>query len=407
MDMIERDSVGARVRMYRKLHQLTQQALADRTGVSLSYIEKLEKGARPATPGVLTALARALRVDVTRLTGQPYYEDTSAEDRTTHAVIPELRRVLLCYRSPQALELAPRSVSQLRGDVERISRHRRAAAFAQVAPDLPTVLTELTHHALEAPVGSEERREAFSLLATGYRAANSLAHKLGYYDLSTSALERLEWAADQSEDPLMVATARYLIGGAMLREGAIDAGVHLLEEVVRDLVRLGVQRPRTVLDTGVHGAVLLKLAILTARGHGSRDPWDYFEEARRLAASMPGDVVVYETTFGPANVAIHEVAAAIEVGAPDDAVRMADAMTLPADLAPERASHHHIDIAHARLLTGDKDGAFADLQAARAIAPQHTRSHPRVRDTVGSLLRAERGNPESVAGFARWSGVKG
>ncbi|MGW1994718.1 helix-turn-helix domain-containing protein [Embleya sp. NPDC001921] len=398
MGLMDDEGVGARIRTARNLHQLTQQHTANAAGISVSYLEKLERGARLPTHDVLVRLAGALRTDVTRLNGQPDFTD-----RDVSGVIPELRRVLLCYRNPARLTVAPRSLAKLRVEVEKISRHRRAAQYAQVAPSLPGVLTELGHVALGAE--GSERREAFGLLATGYRAANSLAHKLGYYDLSTSALERTEWAAEQSEDPLAVATARYLLGGAMLREGAIESGVHLLEGVERDLVALSAQRPRTIQDTGVHGAILLKLAILTARGVGNRNPGAYFEEADRLAATMGGDKVVYETTFGPVNVAIHKVAAEIEIGEMDNAVRMADGMVLPDDLAPERSSHHHIDVAHAKLATGDREGTLKSLQEARKLAPQHTRHHPRVRDTAAALLRQDRGNRESIAGFARWSGI--
>lgn len=399
MGLMDTEGVGARVRTARGLRQMTQRQVADEARISLSYLEKVERGTRTPSHGALLGIATALRVDITRLLGQPDYATTA----DIHGVIPELRRVLLCYRSPAALDTAPRSLADIRADVERISRHRRSAEYAQMAPALPGLLTEVTHVALGAT--GDDRRAAFGLLATGYRAANSLAHKLGFYDLSTSALERVEWAADQSDDPLGVATARYLIAGAMLREGAIGAGVRLLEGVQRDLIRLSAVRPRTAADTAVHGAVLLKLAILVARGHGSRDPEPYLAEAERLAANMGSDEVHYETTFGPAQVGIHRTAALIELGFEDEAVAFGTQVLLPADLAPERASHHHIDLASAQLATGDRAGALLSLKKARALAPQHTQHHPRVRETAATLLRLERNGAESVASFARWSGV--
>ncbi|MGC0422671.1 helix-turn-helix domain-containing protein [Embleya sp. AB8] len=397
MGLTDSEGIGARIRTARALRQMSQVQLAGEARLSLSYLEKIERGARVPSAGAVIALARALRTDVTTLNGQP--DDTM----DLNGVIPELRRVLLCYRSPAALDTAPRPLADLRADIERISRHRRSAEYAQLAPDLPALLTEVTHVALAAQ--GDARRDAFSLLAIGYRAANSLSHKLGFYDLSTCALERVEWAAEHSDDPLMVATARYLIAGAMLREGAITKGVQLLHGVERDLIALSTRRPRTAADTAVHGAVLLKLAILVARGHGSRDPEPYLAEADRLARAMGRDEVHYETTFGPAQVGIHRTAALIELDLQDEAVTLGESLVLPADLAPERSSHHHIDLASAQLATGNRAGALASLQTARHLAPQHTRHHPRVRETAGTLLRLERGNTESVAAMARWSGV--
>ncbi|MFE2869102.1 helix-turn-helix domain-containing protein [Embleya sp. NPDC059259] len=394
------DSVGQRIITARRTRRLTQQELADKAGISRSYLQKIETGDRPPSHAALIKLGHAMHLEVSRLTGQPYDADPGPEDLLVHGVVPEIRRVMLCYRDPVPALLPPREFEELASQVDVVNRHRRAASYAQVAPALPGLLTELTTYALAQASGSLAAREAYSLVAQVYRGVNSLAHKLGYADLSTSALERIEWAACLSEDPLLVATAQYLLAGAMLREGAYAPARRLLTRVEANLLALDGRDAR-----GLLGAVLLKRAMVQARAGDVSAMHSDLNQAAEVGDRLGRDAVFYETSFGPAQVGIYRAAAAIEIGDYDTAVRDGGALVLPADMPAERSSHHHIDQAHARLVLGDRSGAWESLRAARKKAPLHTRKHPRVRDTVGTLLRLERADDESHLGYARWAGV--
>ncbi|MGQ0773893.1 MAG: helix-turn-helix domain-containing protein, partial [Pseudonocardiales bacterium] len=78
--MVEDTShVGATIRMLRVAAGLTQNQLAARANVSLSLLGKVECGDRAATHALLTAVARALKVPVERLTGQPYTDNQRDE----------------------------------------------------------------------------------------------------------------------------------------------------------------------------------------------------------------------------------------------------------------------------------------------------------------------------------------
>jgi hypothetical protein len=72
----------------------------------------------------------------------------------------------------------------------------------------------------------------------------------------------------------------------------------------------------------------------------------------------------------------------------------------------ERVGHHHIDMARAWMLHGDRAEALAHLNIARRIAPNNTRHHPAVRETVLALAAADRRTTSSLTSFARWSGVR-
>lgn len=81
MDETRASSVGDRVADARKERGLSQQQLADRANVSVSLLRKVEQGSRDATPALVAAVGKALSIDVTTLTGQPYDQGGSPDLR--------------------------------------------------------------------------------------------------------------------------------------------------------------------------------------------------------------------------------------------------------------------------------------------------------------------------------------
>ncbi|NEA56630.1 helix-turn-helix domain-containing protein [Streptomyces sp. SID13666] len=408
--MSETLTLGDRLRIARRTRKLSAAQLAQKVAISPSYVQKLESGARKATPSLVLALAGALHFGPEVLTGQPYYGEPEAEDGV-HAVIPELRRLLLCYDIPEELEIPPRSLAVLASEVDQVSALRRDARYAPMGPLLPPIISELTHVALDSR--DADQRKAFWHLARAYRAVNSLAHKMGHHDLSNTALDRVHWAADRSGDPLMQVTAAYLTAGAMLRQGAYAPARRKLLALREELERLQPERSFTQDALAVDGALLLKLAVVESRENNPEAANAYLREAEDVAR-MAGnrDSLAYETSFGPTNIKIHEVHAMIDLGDSEQALaRLAEWSPSSGEWSPpmstvgERSSHHHIDVASAKLTVGDRPGAFADLQRARKLAPNHTRFHPSVRDTAAALLRMDSHPSNELASFGNWAGV--
>ncbi|MFE9296609.1 helix-turn-helix domain-containing protein [Streptomyces niveus] len=404
--------VGQRIRELRKMRQLTVRQLAGRVSVSVSLLEKIERGDRTPAPGLVAQLARAMSVGPDRITGQPYMNGAESEDQV-QAVIPELRRMLLTYDNPDDLLVAPRPLPVLAAEMDHVAQMRQNGQYVPMGPLLPGLLAELTHLALRTS-DEQDRRAAYWWLARGYRATNSLAHKLGYHDLSLTAVERVHWAADRSGDPLMQVTAAYLRAGAMVRMGAFGSARRILEALSGEIERLAPEASLSDEQTAVQGAILLKLAIVEARDGMPERAAERLAEARAAAGLLRSDTTHYEMSFGPTNVRIHQVAALIDSGDTEQALaRLREwgaeqdrtEWELPQGIAAERASHHHIDVAAARLAQGDRQGAFADLATARGISPVHTRFHPTVRHTAAALVRLDRAHDDTIAGFARWAGV--
>lgn len=89
------------------------------------------------------------------------------------------------------------------------------------------MLSQLTIATKEAE-SDQDRAQAYSLLTMAYRAANTMAHKLGYTDLSLTALDRMEWAASHSADALLVAIVDYVRAGVLTRIGEHEGALRLL-----------------------------------------------------------------------------------------------------------------------------------------------------------------------------------
>lgn len=405
------DSVGARIRGWRHTRQLSAQQLADRVHISPSYLMKIEAGKRTPSRRVLIDIAQALHVGIDVLDGQPEYGEPEQQEGV-HAVIPELRRLLLCHDSPDDMEVVPRPMAVLAAEVDQVSAMRRDTKYGPMGPLLPPLITELTHAALDSQSESLRQR-AFGHLAMAYRAVNSLAHKLGYADMSSTAIERLRWAASQSGDPLMEVMGDHLRLGALLRSGAYGQASRLMTQMEARLVRETAGRWDDV-SRGALGAIRLKDVMVRARRGDVDGAMSMLEDAQEIAAASGGrDGVYYESSFGPTNIRIHEVAALVDLGDTATAVRRVHEWGLeqgrelwepPEGTVAERSSHHHIDFATAQVAEGHRRGAFVSLLRARQIAPQHTRFRPQARETVSTLIRLERDAPETLAGMARWMG---
>src|SRR5260370_4189403 len=111
------EELGERLRSLRRLPRLTQQELADLTGVSKSLVSKVEAGQRPGSWDLAVKVAGALGIDAVALMGLP--PGTTGEAGRIAACLPSLRQVFAGHDfRPRPLG-PPRSLRQLAHDVDR------------------------------------------------------------------------------------------------------------------------------------------------------------------------------------------------------------------------------------------------------------------------------------------------
>lgn len=402
MDVVtgESASIGTRVAEERKLRGLTQRQLAERAHVSLSLLRKVEQGTVPASPAFTSAAARALGVGPAELLGQPYFRETPTDHRV-FAAVPALRRELIAYLLPPGDEAPARPIAQLADAVAAASQLRHAVDLSHLGAQLPGLLAEL-RAAWHQTTGSERER-VFGLLAETYYAAGQLASKLGYTDLASISVDRYEWAAERSGDELAVLVGAYRRAGELICLDDCATARRLLDDARSHIEdRLGHADAPTL---ATWGNLHLKSGLAAARA-GDRPGADaHLAEAKATGQRIGADRDDYRLCFGPTNVNIWSVGLAVELLDGTEAIKRAEKFTLPQSAPRERVGHHWIDLARGYLLHGDHQRALATLHQARRTAPQQTRYHPQVHETVRALARADKRRTDTLANFVGWLGI--
>lgn len=401
--MQDTDSIGSRTAAIRKLRGMSGRQLADRAHISYSLLTKVETGKAPASPAFTAAIARALAVPVNDLTGQPYRRE-SRSDEVAHAAVPELRREVASYTLPPADDhVPPRPLSELTAAVEFVSELRHRVNLTRMGEVLPPLLAELRAATFLARTDAE-RIQAYRLLAEAWAAAGQLTWKLGYIDLSSMITDRYEWAAAHSDDHLAVCIGDYMRAGELVGTGDWTGAERTIAYALRRLeADLGNADAPTL---STWGNLHLKGALIAARSGNTDAAWDHHREAEAAAERIGIDRDDYRLCFGPTNVAIWGVGLAVELGDGTTAVERSQRLRIPSTAQRERVGHHYIDLARGYLQHGDRNGSLRSLYTARKVAPQQTRYHPMVHETLYALARAERRSSDTLRSLATWVGIQ-
>ncbi|MGH4017773.1 MAG: helix-turn-helix domain-containing protein [Pseudonocardiaceae bacterium] len=399
-DAAPEGSVGRQLALQRKLAGLTQQQLAARIHFSASLISQVERGVVPASPALTSATARALGTDVEALTGQPYGARIS-DPRADHAGVPGLRAALDCVDDP-GLSGPPMTAAELRTRLDECKRDQRRSRYSQITAKLPELLQHTYVVASEARPASEAAEAAWALLDDAYQLAGAVSYSFGYFDLEALTSDRRRDAALRSGDPLRAAMATGF-GATRLRLCRGDYGrvLRVVERAQSDIAD-----ERSSAADAVRAQLHLRQGITHARAGAADRADEHITAAHELVELGIPAHPYYEVIATPGNVGCYWVAAPVELTDGTTAVDRAGRVLLPDDEQPSRLGHHWVDVARAWTLHGDREKALDALNRARRIAPQLTRYHPTVHETVRILAETERRATDSLAGFARWIGVQ-
>ncbi|MCM1972349.1 helix-turn-helix domain-containing protein [Streptomyces sp. G1] len=388
------EHTGARIAHARKTRRLTQRELADLANVSYSTLTKVEQGVMPASPSVIGAVARALSMTVADLNGQPYLEELRQDQ--LDGLINPIREALNIYDLGPDPDVTPRPIEELEAHADQLCAMVRATNIKQVAAALPALIHEATTAAHLTPADRSWR-----LLASAYRTAYDVTTKLGYPDLCTVALDRMDWAAQRASDPLLAGMRQYLRALAYLRASDYKTGKRL---VALGMSTLEQAEPGRVLDV-VTGQLHLGAAVLAGRDKDKDTAEGNLGEAARIAKRTGPAEKVHWLSFGPTNVVVHQVSVLAELDLYPEAVQHAEGIAIPDGWPPSRLAHHHAEVARAQMWTGKTEAAFKSLLAARKLAPQQTRYHPTVRETYAGLESARRRMPDTFSNYGSWLGM--
>jgi transcriptional regulator with XRE-family HTH domain len=394
----QRVSIGARIAELRKTRGMTQHVLARKAQVSYSLLCKVERGERPASHSFTAAVARALSVSVTDVTEQPYWS-RNARPESEQAGVPALRQAMVEGDDPD-LDTDLRSLADLRTAVAEIKESDRRTRYAEAVRALPDVLRHL--HRACRDLSASERPRVYETLSAAYSYAVVCLYRLGHLDLAHLADERARAAAALGDDPLWASTAEWNHALILLFDGSYRAG---LRSIDRASAFVDLAAPGEAVSA-VRGALHLRASIRAART-GDIDLADEHLSSAALHVTI-GQAWAnhYGTKFDAANVDIHRVAVPLELSDGTTAVSRAATIQLPGDIAPSRSGHYWIDLSRAWFLHGDRRKALDALQHARRVAPQLTRYHPQVHETIHALAVSDVRATGSLSNFAAWCGVR-
>lgn len=391
---MDNDKTGARLRQLRRLRGLTQDQLAGRMRFSVSLVRKVEQGSKPPSAAFVASAARTLGVTPAYLYGTEE-RDAAERPQADTGGIAELRTAMDAYDDPRpegepfGLEAAIRRLGTIGQRV-----------YGARARDGGRDLAHLFHHLFvlaDEPGHDGERARA--ALYDAYRMAASVAGRFRQPDLAAIASERHLQLAPLTGDPLRIAISAYHRTTRHLQSADFRAGLRALD------------RARTYLDTTPAGRTVavqlnLRSAVLAARSGDQQEADGFIAEARAIQRQFGYLPTAYlNIDASPLNITVHWCAIPVENYDGTEAVRRAQNVRVVDSARPERVAHHHIDMARAWLLHGDREQVLTNLNAARRILPEETRRHPSVRETVLALAATDRRTTDSLADFSRWAGI--
>ncbi|MFE7318633.1 helix-turn-helix domain-containing protein [Streptomyces sp. NPDC057555] len=383
----EEPGIGDRIARLRARRRLTQEGLAERAGLSVDIVRKLEQGVRrTARLSTLNSLAAALDVEPSALVGKP----TTFEIRSDG----EQPSVL-------ALRQAVAPVSELLGDdpdpedppdlaalqtalrsTERIRREGRMAEIGALLPQLIRDAKAVAH----ASTG-HRAAAAHSVLAEAYQVAATTLAALGKEDAAFTALERARTAAAKGDDPHLETVGFSTLAWVLTKQGRLaDAERVALRAAER--IEPGFRSPPV--ELALWGILLLRAATAAVRAERRDAVRDLLALASAAAAGLGTDRLDYATPFGPTNVGVAKVNFLVEMEDSAEALRTARTVPELRALPPTWRARFHVDRALAFADLDQPDGAVAALLTAERIAPEWMRYHSTSLRLVSELRGRER-----------------
>jgi len=396
------DGIGERIKRLRtaRLPRVTQRELAERAGVSIDVISKLEQGTKQsALLTTLARIARALDVDVSALVSHPARVDLPGDGEASG--ILAVRRAVTTLRE----DGEPAAVEELRKSATLAWGHYWTNRFDVLSGMLPEFIS-----AARATVRESASPGAYAALSDAYGAAASMLVHLDRVDLAYLAMERAVGAAEQSGDDLRRSSLLGWMSWLLLHQtGRSDEAKHIaVSEADAIEPKMKGAPPEQV---AVWGNLLTRAATAAAREDNASEADDAINLAEVAATRLEGmgyqSLRMYEgCPLGLPLITMQAVDIAVVTGRPGRALTLAQKMPPDADLPTAATARHLADKAFAYTELGKLREAETTLYSIRRLAPKWMtyQSYPRV--IVAELWeREKRSRSAGLRELAEWLAV--
>ena len=387
-------ALGENLARIRTARGLTQDDLAQTSGVSVDTISRLERGARAtARRSTLQALSLALGTDPARLLGiHPPEQDTAGAEQLRRAVraldLPDLAEPVDVLSLPELHDAASLAWSDY-----------LAGRHTELLAGLPPLMVD-TRRAVHALV-DDHAAEAAGLLATAYRLTAGLAGRLGLMDLAAHAAHRaLDTAAHTTRPELDEAAALRYLAWVLVRQGDLAEAERIAVRAAERLDCGLLARPDPD-RVGVFGSLMFNAASAAARQGAAERADDLLAAARAAAVRSGADRVDETGVFDPRVAAMQAVDQAVRTGQPDQAMQLATQVPDTAGTVPGFwESGHRLHLAAACTDLERWAEVAEHLDAARLLAPQWSRVQPLGRTVISHLMEHRSRRSERIAELA-------
>ncbi|WP_410669447.1 helix-turn-helix domain-containing protein [Amycolatopsis sp. cmx-4-68] len=382
--------VGDRVRFYRTAAHQTKTVVAGLTGITPDYLYQIERGQKLPTIAVLAQLADVLRVKPGNLLDdQPAPRPPRASGVTADAIYRAMT-------TPQPQAASPAAVPDLKEQVQaawhawQTSPHR----YSELTTDLPELIA-VTEATIRGAAGRQQR-QAQTVAADLYGLLRTVTKRVGRVDLSLLAADRAQRAAEQADDPVRLAGARWNLTQVLLADGRAEEAEAVALSALADL------RPLLQADhreaVALSGALLLIAAVAAVR---NGDAWTGRDRLRQAAplAERTGDCNTCWTAFGPTNVAMYAVTVEVESGEAVEGLRLAAQVDHERSPSIERRVAFLLDQAKGYAQRRDFATTLALLGTAEQDAPEDVRFRPAAHALLRTVI--ERGRRTESAEAVR------
>lgn len=375
------DHIGARIRYHRNRRRKTQPVVAGLAGITTDYLSQIERGRKTPSAQVLRLLASALEVPAGTLLG-----DATPATVTTNSPAT----------GGEGLAMALMSVGAAPVDLEDLGYRVRGAwatwnssghRFSRLLPELPDLIREV-----EATVRglrrTPEHRRASAIASDLYGLLRTVTRRTGRSDLSFVVADRGLRAAEDADDPVRLATARWNLGHTLLIAQEYHAAVELANDAA-ECALAELDGSDTAL--ALAGALHLIAAIGEARAGKVWAAWSRLNDsAVPLAKASTSAANIGHTMFSAINVSMHAMGIELEAGNSTEALRIAGRLDPAACPSVERRFTLTLDIARAHEMRRDDAATLLNLLEAERVAPEDLAGDSGARAMISRLLRNAR-----------------
>ncbi|MGH3778070.1 MAG: helix-turn-helix domain-containing protein [Pseudonocardiaceae bacterium] len=393
-------TIGERVAFYRNRRGMSQEVLAGLVGRTADWLRKVEHNRISLDRlSVIRRLASALDVSLGDLIGEPTLMEWTQEPG--QQTVPALRVALMGHRQfllQEDQSDEPIRLEGLEREVASEWESYQQSRYSRLSRRLPPLVTDALTASRQYGADTDDGLHAHRLLASAYQLATGFLTKVGEADLASLSATKGLSAAHASGSELMIGSLYRSVAHALLAIGEYEQAVALTRAVSDRLQPgLGAATPEYL---SVYGTLQLVGVVAAARHDNRADAATFLAEAEESAHRLGQDANYLWTAFGPTNVAIHRVGAAMELGDVQVAIDLGPRIDTTG-LPTERQVRHTIETARAFARWNRVDSVLDMLLDAEFQAPEQVRYHRLSRILVQEMLRRPRPPSRAIELAAR------